>query len=384
MEIVERSEGRSTFLTEPESLREGSDDHIINGVALGHGDVTRSESGSKLYWSEDALRMAADTMVGRPLVVDHEDSSYAVVGEVTRAKFKENVGIVYEARLTDDTLAEKIQDDLLEVSVKVFRPEDEKLEERSEDVLEVDMAKIDNLSVVPVGEAPSNHVEYGKSDDFSKEVCVEGLEVEEELVLSEPRTPEYNGTETRSWGDIPADTLSHYAENLDLSADNWDDLTQEERNEVASHTLLGDPDADTASDGIFFPVVNASTSNLNRGALEAVRSGRGQSADIPQDTYEAAYRTAGRLLNEEFDADVELELEDTGGDEETSEEEQLEVNIRDAAEVVAEEWDVSVDEALEFIGSVDSEEIAETLSEEEEPEESADEERSLLDEVVLG
>jgi len=42
--------------------------------------------------------------------------------------------------------------------------------------------------------------------------------------------------------------------------------------------------------------------------LEAVRSGRGQSADIPEDTYESAFRIAGRLLNEEFGSDVEVEM----------------------------------------------------------------------------
>jgi hypothetical protein len=130
----------------------------------------------------------------------------------------------------------------------------------------------------------------------------------EELVISEAREPEYDSTEEKSWGDIPAATLSYYTENLDYDAERWDDLTEEQKQEVVSHTLLGDPDADTADNGIFFPVVNAETGDLNRGALEAVRSGRGQSADIPEDTYESAFRIAGRLLNEEFGSDVEVEM----------------------------------------------------------------------------
>lgn len=132
----------------------------------------------------------------------------------------------------------------------------------------------------------------------------------EELLLSEARTPEYEGTEESSWGDIPADTLSHYTENLDYDADTWDDLTEEQRSTIASHTLLGEASADTSEGGIFFPVVNASTGDLNRGALEAVRSGRGQSADIPSSTYESAFAIAGRLLNEEFDSDVETDFDE--------------------------------------------------------------------------
>lgn len=142
-----------------------------------------------------------------------------------------------------------------------------------------------------------------------EEMDEDELEVDE-MQLSEARRPDYDGIEEKSWGDIPADTLSYYIDNLDFDAESWDDLSQEQKNEIASHTLLGDSDADTADDGIFFPVVNASTSNLNRGALEAVRSGRGQSADIPDSAYESAFREAGRLLNEEFDADVETDFDE--------------------------------------------------------------------------
>lgn len=186
MEIVEQSEGRNSYLTEPESLEEGDGgSHTIHGVALGHRDITGSNTGSKLFWTADALRMAADSLVGRPLVVDHEDSAYAVVGKITDARFEDSVGIRYKARLEDDELAQKIKDDLLEVSVKIFRPEDEELDERTDGVLEVDRAKVDNLSIVPKGEAPANHVEYGSPEDFSKEMCLEGFESEEEVESEE-------------------------------------------------------------------------------------------------------------------------------------------------------------------------------------------------------
>lgn len=180
MEIVEQSEGRDSYLTESDSLNEEEGSHTIHGVALGHRDITKSKNGSELFWTAEGLQMAAESLIGRPLVVDHEDSAYAVVGEVTGAKFEEGVGIRYKARLEDDELAEKIRDDLLEVSVKIFRPEDEELEERQGGVLEVDRAKIDNLSIVAKGEAPSNHVEYGSPDDFSKETCLEDFESEEQ------------------------------------------------------------------------------------------------------------------------------------------------------------------------------------------------------------
>jgi hypothetical protein len=130
----------------------------------------------------------------------------------------------------------------------------------------------------------------------------------EEMQLEESRTPQYNGTETKSWGDIPADTLTYWVDALGYEAEQVDDLTEDQKSEIAQHTLLGDPEADNVRSLRFFPVVNANTGKLNRGALEAVRSGRGQSADIPQSVYESAFSTAGRLLNENFNTDVEVEM----------------------------------------------------------------------------
>jgi len=137
----------------------------------------------------------------------------------------------------------------------------------------------------------------------------EEMEQTEELQISEARRPNYSGTEEASWGDISADQLSYWVDALGYEdVEETADLTQEQKQEIANHTLLGDPEADSLRELRFFPVVNAETGSLNRGALEAVRGGRGQSADVPSDTYESAYRVAGNLLNEEFDSDVEVEL----------------------------------------------------------------------------
>lgn len=137
----------------------------------------------------------------------------------------------------------------------------------------------------------------------------------EEMVLSEARTPEYDETETQSWSDVPADTLSYYVDALGYEdVESVSDLTDSQKSEIAQHSLLGDPNADNIRELRFFPVVNARTGDLNRGALEAVRGGRGQSADIPESTFESAFSVAGRLLNEEFDADVEVEMEELSTD----------------------------------------------------------------------
>ena len=360
---------------------------IVHGVALGDNDVTvGAKSGKQKLWRPEVLRGSAEYLQGKDIVVDHENrSAREIVGQVTKSKYKDGVGIIWEGVVKDDELETKIEQGWLDVSPRLLH---------SEEYDEVDginapkeIYDFPNLSIVRKGAAPSNELVSGEHEELSAEMLqgefdgeVDSLEeyqfngsrvellqevsgynysqwlyegaqaaqgasekfpcsgvhehyiddktwyapcsshqrfltalkeVEgEEMILSESRTPDYEGTETKSWGDIPADTLSYWTDALDYSdVEQTDDLTQEQKNEIASHTLLGDSEADNVRELRFFPVVNARTGNLNRGALEAVRSGRGQSADISNNTYESAYETAGRLLNEEFDTDVEEEME---------------------------------------------------------------------------
>lgn len=122
--------------------------------------------------------------------------------------------------------------------------------------------------------------------------------------LSEARTPEFDGTETASWSDV-SKTLEDWVDALgyeDVSS--VEDLSEEQRTEVANHTLLGDTNADSWGSLRFFPVVNPNNQNLNQGALMAVLSGRGAQADISEDSLESARSVAQSLLEDEFDEEM--------------------------------------------------------------------------------
>jgi len=119
---------------------------------------------------------------------------------------------------------------------------------------------------------------------------------------TDARTPTYDGTETQSWGDVSKD-LESWADALDIDAESVGDMTEEQKETIAQHTLLGDADADTWQEVSFFPVVNPNTANLNRGALMAVLSGRGAQADIPDAALESARRVAERLVDDEFESE---------------------------------------------------------------------------------
>jgi hypothetical protein len=146
----------------------------------------------------------------------------------------------------------------------------------------------------------------------------------EGLQRQQARTPDYTGTQDADWS---APTFAEYLRGYDSlpspdEVDSVEDLSQDGRSLIARKSLLGEPSAETLRELRFFPVVDPATDELNRRALGAVRSGRGDQADIPDDARTSAQRVAGRLLNEEFGAEVDVENTEshmTGHDHEADE-----------------------------------------------------------------
>lgn len=124
-------------------------------------------------------------------------------------------------------------------------------------------------------------------------------------VRDSPREPTFDGTESTEWS---APDLEDFVDGIGLEdVETVEDLTDAQKSTIAEHSLLGESDADTFADLVFFPVVDPSSGNLNENALRAVISGRGSQADIPADALERAQDTARDLLESEFDMDGEDE-----------------------------------------------------------------------------
>ena len=119
------------------------------------------------------------------------------------------------------------------------------------------------------------------------------------------RRPSFEGTETISWGDV-AKTFEAYRDGVCSGVAGEDppatigDASQELKTCIASKSLLGDAQAETFDEVLFFPVVNPETNRLNRGALNAVLSGRGAAADISAGALESAQEMARGLRDSEF------------------------------------------------------------------------------------
>jgi len=170
---------------------DGEPPYTVSGIAIGEGDITRGSSGIEKKWPREALKPAAETLAGRPLVVDHENDSHAVVGKVTEAFYKEGTGVLYEAELFDEELADKIADGLLEVSIRGFHGDVSEMDESDEGAKVVEKLRFDNLSIVPMGAAPSNTVEIGPSEELSPAECAELMaNAKEEELINAPEFEE--------------------------------------------------------------------------------------------------------------------------------------------------------------------------------------------------
>lgn len=117
-------------------------------------------------------------------------------------------------------------------------------------------------------------------------------------VRSTARTPDYSGTTSSDWS---APDLEDYG------YDSVGDMSQEEKSDVAAHSLLGSADAGTFDELQFFPVVEPSSNNLNENALKAVISGRGSQANISASALNSAQSKARSLLESEFGMESEKE-----------------------------------------------------------------------------
>jgi hypothetical protein len=158
----------------------------VHGVALGADDVTVGQSGIKKKWPADELRKAAETLKGTNLVEDHQNNAAGVVGRVTKAGYKEGTGVVYEAELYDEELADKIKNGLLEVSIRGFHADVDALEEDEEtDAKIVEDIEFDNLSIVPTGAAPSNTLEMGEHAELSAAALSQFTDTLDEAELAE-------------------------------------------------------------------------------------------------------------------------------------------------------------------------------------------------------
>lgn len=199
-------------------------DHFkIHGVALGAGDITVGQSEIKKYWPAEALREAAESLEGRPLVKNHTNNAEGRIGTVTKADYKTGVGVVYEAEIAPhyEELAKDVAAGILDVSARVKHPDEEELEQHEDsDALVVDRMLFDNLSVVTDGASPSNTANYGASPELSPDAGQ----------AEAADSPAVASASAGDEGDFATATLErgYVVEDVDVTSDMNDDGAEDE------------------------------------------------------------------------------------------------------------------------------------------------------------
>jgi len=152
------------------------DNHTINGVAIGPDDVTRGLSGDRKVWQSPDLREAASTLEGTEVNPLHSQAS---VGEVTRAGFDPERGVVYEVELEDENLAEQVAKGGLEVSIEARHSDGGVVETPQGEAMRATDIEFTGLALVQHGAAPSASAQPGEAAALSAEDISAALSDEE-------------------------------------------------------------------------------------------------------------------------------------------------------------------------------------------------------------
>ena len=182
------------------------DTFVVHGVALGEGDVTIGGSGKQTLWPRETLEEAAEGLKGQPLATDQNHTAddpkaqtpvEAIAGEVTWAGYKPGVGVVYEAEVDDESLAEKIQNGRLEVSPLVSRNL-EPLEDEKADFKATEITRWRDLALVANGASPSNEIAPGEAP--TAEALHEAIEsLQDGIDLTPPEAAQNHAQDVLDW-----------------------------------------------------------------------------------------------------------------------------------------------------------------------------------------
>jgi hypothetical protein len=165
---------------------------VISGVAVGVDDVSRGLSGDRKVWRADALRAAAPSLEGTPVNPLHSEQD---VGEVVRAGFDPDRGVIYEAELEDGSLAEQAADGNLEVSIEARHADGGTVETDQGEAMLATNIQFTGLSLVQRGAAPSASAEAGEAAALSATAI--------HAALAEDAEMGYKKDETATMQDVP-------------------------------------------------------------------------------------------------------------------------------------------------------------------------------------
>lgn len=92
----------------------------VEGIALEPHAETVGTSDIEKRWPAEEIADAAETLVGKPVTNDTSQSADSVIGQVTDVEWDEERGLIYEAEIADEEVAEKLQNGLGDLAPRMF------------------------------------------------------------------------------------------------------------------------------------------------------------------------------------------------------------------------------------------------------------------------
>lgn len=263
------------------------------------------------------IARSAPAWNGRPVVIGHpcDDEGDYISANAPDVLSRYQVGQIFGAQFVDGALKAELWADMVQALTAEGGPEFVRRLTSNEpmdvstaywrDLQGSEAYKLlpDHLAVFPDGTQGACSWSDGCGVPRVNQEDGEGLDAN---VRDSARRPTFSGKATGEWSAPSLEALlAAYPGDKPDSSD-VASLPGAVKRWIAGHSLLGDPGADNLRDLLFFPVVGADGKLYER-ALRAVIGGRGAQAQIPAGAKESAQNMARRLLNSEFDADLETQ-----------------------------------------------------------------------------
>jgi hypothetical protein len=174
---------KATLASDPAD--DGSGPYTVHGVALGPPDtLTRGENSLK-RWPEAGLRDAAASLAGKdiwyyPPDPDHhnKDRNRRRIGRVSRSAYQDSYGILYEAELTDQAVANRLSLGDLDVSIEATATPEANLATDETGATVMDSFEFTGMAIVSNGAAPGTHTSHGNASSNPAVAALSGSDVD--------------------------------------------------------------------------------------------------------------------------------------------------------------------------------------------------------------
>lgn len=152
---------KRSFHTQWATLSDGEGGHTIHGVAL-PPETTAHSGGEEVHFPSEEIEAAASSLEGESISVGHPDEfPYPVeetIGRITESAWDDDLGLVYEGVISDDSIARKINAGVLDVSAHILSNDGGETSDGA--ITAVDLV-FTGLGVVSQGAAAGNVAESG-------------------------------------------------------------------------------------------------------------------------------------------------------------------------------------------------------------------------------